>query len=177
MSYVIVTEKLEPLSFLPGKFSPRIAASVPTRLDVGVMVRLRDGMVIATVPLTPSASVTSMVLSPDPVVADVRGRSTDVDQLPPLSRFTVFPPLIRSHGMSSPPMEMPDTCSSPSATSPISELGVNPVAVRLIRWFATAWLGVTDICGPSFWATVGAIPPRNNANATSAAMNRVMATE
>ena len=53
------------------------------------MVTSRAGTFTITTPVRPRESVTRIIRSPSAVVASERGRSTEADQLPPLSTSTV----------------------------------------------------------------------------------------
>ena len=94
-SYTICMLKLLPSSFLLGKPLPRTTAMVPTRPDSGVTVTSRLGMFTITTPVRPRESDTRRARSPSAVVASARGRSTEADQLPPLSTRTGSLSLIR----------------------------------------------------------------------------------
>ena len=94
-SYTIWTLKLDPSSFLLGKPLPRTTAMVPTRPESGVTVTSRLGMSTITTPVRPRESETRIARSPSAVVASAKGRSTEADQLPPLSTRTGSPSLIR----------------------------------------------------------------------------------
>ena len=96
------------------------------------------------------------------MVASVNGRSTDADQLPPLSTRTGSLSLIRSPVITLLPNWISWASYGRSDAFAITDPGLNPVPIKLIRWLANTVSGLTWICGPIRSILVAALVPASS---------------